>query len=422
MFNKLKKRLFWNLISLCPKFVREKIIRSRFQINYNLDSDLIFKQATTKDEIEQAFNLVYDSYLNLNYIDKNPDQLHLPKYLALPTTAILVIKLKEEVVGTMSIVMDSSLGLPTETTWDISEFKKNGLNIAEISALSIKNKMMHYKGQLLLPLVKLNYLFSRDILNIDGFVIATTCEIVPFYTDLLLYKKLPGIRGRKYDLVKGVKAACCFLKLDDSTYKNYYKVYGAKDKGHNLHHYFYDYESPNIQLPAKMISVQAQLKEKNLIILELLKEKPQLFERFSDKDKLIISNLEPNGQLASLCLGLVSDRRHPRLATMIQGRIEKNESNISMPMKIADVSERGLKIKLLNFDVKLNINDVILIKIAKHLSASTFLAKVIWEEKDIFYGCVIQEKSEHIWRSFYKTLWGELQVINEIRNENKKVS
>lgn len=411
--NKLKKILFWNLIAKCPKFIRERIIRSRFEVSYDLDPEIIFKQATTKDEIEQALNLVYESYVDLNYIDTNADQLHLTKYLTLPTTAILVIKLKEEVIGTMSIVLDSSLGLPVETTWDIDEYKKNGMNIAEISALTIGKSIKNHKGSLLLPLSKFMIAFCTDILKVDTIIIATIFEVEPFYTDLLLFTKIPDSRGQKHDLVKGTKATCCFLELNDPVKRNSHKAYAHKNKKNNLHHYFFECELPNIKLPKKMLSVQAQLKEKNSAMLDLIKEKPHLFFQFGETDRLVISNLESSQQFFSLCKGTINDRQDPRLVTMIKGRIEKKNLNVSIPVNIADVSERGLKIKLFSNEIDLKVDDEILIKIDKNLFTLSFFAKVMWINKDNVFGCMIQKESKYIWHNLYQILWEEVQGNRE---------
>lgn len=421
MKNKYTKRLFWKFALLCPKFIRKIIVRSRFKINYSLDSEIEFKIATTKDEIEQALNLVHDSYVNLNYINKNTDRLHLTKYLALPTTTILVVKLKDEVIGTMSIVLNTSLGLPVETTWNINEYKKNGANIAEVSALAIKNGMKQYKGQIFLPLIKLCFLVARDILKLDGFVIATTYEVEPFNTDLLLYEKISDSRGQKHNLVKGNKSSCCFLKLDNSTHENYQKIYSHKDKSSNLHHFFYEANTPNIKLPSKTISVQAQLKEKNKAMVELLKEKPHIFSGFSEAEKLVISNLDSSQQLAPLHKRTVNDRKHPRLVTMIDSRIEVASNNISIPVKVMEVSKDGLKMKWIRDHLDLKINDEILVTMDKRFSTQSFSVKIMWVENDQTFGCMIQSNSKYSWEHFYQTAWSETQEVPQATHLLMKV-
>ncbi len=410
--SKFIQRIFWNLILRIPQFLRAKIVRSRFEASYDLDSNLVFKAATTKDEIEQAMNLVYDAYINLNYIDENPDQLHFNKYLTLPTTTILVIKYKEEVVGTMSIVMDSSFGLPTDATWNIGQYRKNGMSIAEISALTIKRTLKSNKGHLLLPLCRLMYHYCTEILKLDGIIIATTFEVEPFYLDLLMFEKIPDSKGQRHSLVKGNKSSCCFLKLDQPLRERYFKIYGHKELKFNLHHYFLIAEIPNIKIPKRVLSIQAQLKEKNQALVELLHDKPHLFNRLSEKEQLIITNLEPEQKLAPMFKGM-SDRKHPRLVTMINGRIEAHDSNLSIPVKIVDVSQSGLKIKLLHSKMDLGLNEKISIKLDRSVSKATFYAEIMWIEKDQAFGCLIDAKSEYNWLNFYNMVWNEVQESTE---------
>src|SRR4051812_26575137 len=103
----------WKFLNFLPQFMRKKIIRSKFEVNYDLSSDYVFKQAETVQEIEEALHIVYENYTHLGYIDQKEVELHFNAYLCLPTTTILIVKYKDEVIGTMSIVADSSFGLPT---------------------------------------------------------------------------------------------------------------------------------------------------------------------------------------------------------------------------------------------------------------------------------------------------------------------
>ena len=277
LINKLKqkkiKRFFWELMLRTPSFLRKRIIRSRFEINYNMNENIVFKQAQSKKEIDTALSLVYEAYLGLKYIDSNVQNLHFTKYLGLPTTVILVIKIGEEVVGTMSIVQDSALGLPCDTTWNLDEVRKKG-KIAEISALCIKKDLKTNKGHLLLPLCKLMHKFCTEILDINVIVLAATHEVEPFYTDLLLFEKIDNITGQKHSLVKGNESTCCYLVLGKSNEDNYYKVYNGKAKSKNLHHFFLIHESSNIEMPNEEEIFTLRTNEKNKNILELFREKP----------------------------------------------------------------------------------------------------------------------------------------------------
>jgi hypothetical protein len=410
---KTTQRLFWKLVSLCPRSFRQNAIRNRFNLNESLNPEIIFRQAISQDEIEQSFNLVYEAYIKLNYIDPNIDRLHLTKYLLLPTTTFLVIKEKNEVIGTLSIILDSSLGLPTDTTWNISEYRKKGMNIAEISALSIKKGIKKKSGELLLPFIKLMFSYCMDILKLDGLVIAITEEVESFYTDLLLFKKNSDSNGKSHNLVKGNKSSCCFLELNDKM-KNYYHLeYSKEKKSKNLYYYFFELKLVNLKLPPKKLSIQAQNREKNQAMVKLLKEKPHLFSRFNDLDRLIISNLEPTKELDQNREGNIAERKHPRLVTMINCFIEKKGDNILAPIKILDVSESGLKIKTLGNHIDFKINDEISIKLNNNLARFTFEAKILWIE-NLTLGCLILVESENTWGQYYLTILNDFYENEEV--------
>jgi hypothetical protein len=404
-----KKRLLWKFISLFPVFIRQKVVRSRYKLIYDIAPEIIFKVATTQDEIEQSLQLVYDSYIHQNYIDKNPDRLHLTKYLILPTSTILIIKKHEEVIGTMSILLDSSLGLPTETTWNIKEFKNNGKNIVEISALCIKKMDNIKSGELLLPLIKLMYLYSMNILKQDGLIAAFTHEVESFYTDLLLFKKIPDSHGQNHKLVKNNKSSCCYLELNDSIKNSYYKNYAHLKKNHNFYYYFFIHHTPNIQLPEKLNSVQAQLREKNINLLELLKKRPHIYLNHSKTDKLIISNLDPKKQFSTLEEKSLSDRRYPRLVTMINSYLKRDNINIAIPIKITEISECGLKITLNRNEINLGVHDEIIIKLEGLYFNQNIKAKVVWIGHNQQLGCEIMAQSLTLWNQLYQSIWNELQ-------------
>ena len=131
-------RKFWSFLNYLPKSFQAKFIRAMFEVDYNLPKELVLKQADTEDEIQQALKLVHDSYVELNYMDPKESELRFSKFHALPTTVILVAKFDDVVVGTISIIPDSSLGLPVDTTWDLGKYRRKGKLIAEISSLAIK--------------------------------------------------------------------------------------------------------------------------------------------------------------------------------------------------------------------------------------------------------------------------------------------
>ena len=159
-----KRRFLWTLLRHLPQFLKDKLIRSFFEVDYTLPDDLVFKQAETVDEVTQALGLVYEAYLELNYISQSEARIRFNKFLALPSTVILIAKQNEEVIATLSIVPDSSMGLPSEVAWPITKYREQHQMLAEISALSIKKSYRSRRGRLLFSLCKYMFLYCRDIL------------------------------------------------------------------------------------------------------------------------------------------------------------------------------------------------------------------------------------------------------------------
>lgn len=149
------KRKFWAFLRMLPQGLRANYLRRQFEVTACLPENLILKQAETEDEIRQALHIVYESYLSLNYIDPNSAELRMTKYQLLPTTIILIAKNQNEVIGTLSIIMDSSLKLPSDACWDLSEYE-----------------------------------YCKTLLKLDGIVASTAVDVEPFYTDLLMFKRI----------------------------------------------------------------------------------------------------------------------------------------------------------------------------------------------------------------------------------------
>lgn len=290
--NKPVKRKIWRLLRSLPAPIRKRIIRSQFEICYDLSANYTFKLAESDDEIEQALKIVHDSYLHLGYIDRRPEGVHFNAHICLPQTSMLIIKHKDEVIGTMSLIPDSSLGLPSEVTWDLSKVKSETPNIAEVSCLAIKRSHKSSKGHLLLTLCKFLYEYCTKVAGIDGVVFAATHEVEPFYTDLLLFKRVTRRTGQTHRSVKGNRSTCCFLDFN-KVRDEYVKEYGFREKSKNLFHFFTEFESPNFELPDEDTSVRMILYRKHLAMQRILRRFPALERALSPADRQRLRGFSP---------------------------------------------------------------------------------------------------------------------------------
>lgn len=408
-------RKFWSYLAYLPKPIRARLIRAQFEIDYELPKELIFKQAETTDEITQALHLVYQNYVDLEYMDANEAKLRLTKYNTLATTVILVAKWNDEVIGTLSIIPDSALGIPSDQTYNLAQYKNDGHQIAEISSLAIKKGFRKQRGKLLLPLCKLMYQFCTQILQLDGIIVSTMPDVEPFYTDVLLFEKNISNSVQLNMYVKGAPTTCCYLPLNDDTVNNYKKIYGKKIKKFDLHHFFTQEKTSNIQLPEAKHCLQAYMKKQNTSLAEILNIFPTLTKNFTEKEKIILKNID-----ISDAFSFDSDestntpaRKSKRYHIKQQAWAFTAKNKTSIPVYIVDISDSGLKIILSDNTAVIKKNDEILIFFEHEAEIVQLIAKILWIRNNRVTGCEIMTPSEK-WNEFAKMIYQELSINENI--------
>jgi hypothetical protein len=411
-------RMFWNYLRFFPQWLQARIIRSKFEVDYNLPEELVFKQAETVEEIRQAFKLVHDSYVELNYMDRTESELRFSVFQALPTTVILVAKLGDDVVGTISIVPDSAVGLPVDMTWDLSKYRKNGKMIAEVTSLAIKKDFRMRRGKLLLPLCKIMFLYCEKIFKLDGIVIATTLEVEPFYLHVLLFEKVISKTGQKHSLVKGNPSTCCFLEINETLKEAYKSVYGRLEMHRNLYYYFVITETPNIHLPIKKAAIQSYNHKKNKASSVIIKREPSLMRDFTAKGRSVVRNLDvsksilPPPETNSGIFNL--PRAEVRFDVRFQVWCIFLGDNQCTEGQVIDISINGFRINLKKTERKTQVNDqfVVVFEFFGQLIHCT--AKVKWVSMETRLGCELTENLLQ-WRHIMKEIHSELH--SEIRSE-----
>ena len=108
------------------------------------DSDATIKWAETDQDFEQAFKLLYNRYLQLNYIQESKSfPLHYNKYNLLPSTKTAIMKKDGAVVSTADIVMDSEQHkLPMDKIYhtELEELRGQGHKLCEVGSLACSNE------------------------------------------------------------------------------------------------------------------------------------------------------------------------------------------------------------------------------------------------------------------------------------------
>ena len=201
--------------------------KSREQFSCNM--------AQTRNELEQAFSLIYKEYFRAGYVKKaTPSKMLVSIYNLLPKTIVWIVKFNYTVVSTLTQVFDSSLGLPLDEVYkkELDELRSEGRRMVEISALAISGK--HRWQNAYMPLFRnmLRHVLSCEVTDL---CIAVNPKHRTFYKEILLFE---DIGEKKY--YPKVNAPSVAMRLDLTTVeKRFEQVYGRMKPEFNLHYYFF---------------------------------------------------------------------------------------------------------------------------------------------------------------------------------------
>lgn len=341
-----QRRLWWQILRTLPLLLRAPIIRNMFQVETKGPEQLIFKIADTTDEIEQAFKILHDSFVELGYMKVQHSGLRVTKYHLLPTTNILVAKQGDEVIGTVSVVIDSPLGLPMDSEWKLSDLRRSYNRIAEISALAIKKGYRSQRGRLLLPLCKLMYEFCRYRAGVDVMVASTLNEVKDFYRCVLLFKPIDGYRVRRYDFVQGVEAVAQYLPLNEASEKIYHKVYGQKRPEKNLFHYFVEARLPNLILPKQKYFTTPLSVMSPALIEYFFGNRSDVLNQLTEEDRTALNNIYFFDSYKQVVGPSATTRKYPRFSVFCQGQLTTNNRENVQKITVLEASQKGLGLRL----------------------------------------------------------------------------
>lgn len=197
-----------------------------------MDSPAIaFKVAQTQEELESAYKLVWEAYVSTGLQHDSGAGIRFTKYHLLPTTRVLIATYNSEmekehkdrdytnihektvVIGTLSIVEDSPLGLPMEEICgsNVMELRANGHKLVEIIALAINPE--YRKHNIAMYLYKLMFEFVRHKDTTDV-ACSVTKKHLSFYRRMLLFKTLGEIK--KYSAANKLETQCHILNIQEA--------------------------------------------------------------------------------------------------------------------------------------------------------------------------------------------------------------
>ncbi len=175
----------------------------------DLAENLNCQVATTESELACAYAMVHDAYVQKGLMDPHPSGMRVSLFNALPHAITFTATHRESPVATVTLVIDSPLGLPMDEVYkrEVDGLRTEERKVAEISALAAQGSFAN--RSVLVHLLRPVFLLARAA-GVDDLCIAVHPRYAPFYGARFLFKTLGA--PKCYASVRNALAAA--LRLD----------------------------------------------------------------------------------------------------------------------------------------------------------------------------------------------------------------
>ncbi len=407
--NKMTKKLF---LTYAPKFLREKFVRHNMNLNFSKSSieGIILKIAETETELRQAFNLVYEEYKKRKVIGDCDIGLRITKYNMLPSTTIFIAVKDDEVIGTVSLILDTSIGLPADKITNLKQMRKSGHRIAEISALAVKQKYKKKTNFLFMSLTTLCNRFAHEIVGCRYIVAVVNKAYGYVYSDMFLFKDMKTSRKNSYHI--NDENAQAYVLNNRNYPENFKEVYNKKKDSQNLYKILVEpVWEKNIDIKESAFFLATKHAEKINNIIKILKENKEFFRNILNDIELqmvkqfyVSDNLLPNSGRNFF----KSERDSTRVMTNMPLKIFNDQKKIIKGI-CYDVSAEGLCFLVedeLDESKELNL----VIQLNKKFTVSIG-AKIMWTNKNRVGVIVISNNLQ--WELWYQKILQDFQGFSE---------
>ena len=177
-------------------------------LTYTSAGAVTARLAVTHGDLDQAERLVHEVYVARGLRAATPPR----PGTRTRHTDVFVARLGNAVGATLSLLCDSSRGLPADALYraDLAALRAEGRRLAEVSALAVDAQWRGAALALVRPLVQLVGIYARDIAGVDELCIAVHPRHAPFYEHAFGFTRF-GVE-KSYSAVNGAPAVG--LRLD----------------------------------------------------------------------------------------------------------------------------------------------------------------------------------------------------------------
>ncbi len=404
-------------MGVMPDEIKHSYLRGRVRVSYESPPQLSFRIAQTQEELEQAYRILHDCYVEQRFMLPSPTGLRITKYFAMPTTTTLIACWNNEVVGTMSIIRKSPLGLPMEQAFKIGKVEEGGYSVAEVSSLAIDKKFRSHRGSLFLPLCRYFYRYVRDSMKIDRAVIAVDPAWRDFYMGILGFRDLEKRVVDNYDFANGAPAIGLWLDIPSLALQFFKAKYNHREDRYNLYKYFVEVPVPEAHFPdRRFIKVGDPVMTPKMLDY-FFNQRSQVFSELSENEILGLASVYAGSEYAKVLPQFGEHLRFKDMARYsVQTLAQRPEALDQGAFKVLDVSRRGLRAY-----GKAEVGQQVSLQVrVSETEEATVHGVVRWkDEGSKFFGLELTDHNE-VWAKYLDYLDADFEGLLDSKEELKK--
>jgi hypothetical protein len=211
----------------------------------SLGAQITMSIARSHSDLEDAFGLVYRSYVRAGLDSPNPTGLRLTKFHFLPTTDVILARNAGVPIATASLFVDGDLGLPAESMYgaEIQQLKDRGMRLAEVGSLADRRESPARFIQMFRVLSTLISQAAQQR-GCNGLIAATHPRHARFYIKQIGFEPFGEIRACPY--AQGNPAVAMVLDFEDHRRRDtdiYHHLFGLPFTAEELEPYAWSDET-----------------------------------------------------------------------------------------------------------------------------------------------------------------------------------
>lgn len=232
-----------------PRFVLNPLLRHQARLHQTPLTRYHVRVARTTREYEDAFRLVHAGYVYQGLESVRASELRVTPQHMLPEAAVIVAYEGEQLVGTMTVILDSPAGLPLDKDYpvELDAMRRRGARLVEYGSFAIVERCWHSGVSTLLNIAA--YRIANEIFRATHTVIGVAPHAAPFYCAVYDFTSL-GRPRRHASLHTPVAGVVQNMKLwPRFCARNYQRPLAD---GHPIVAYFCGLSLPCIELPVEL--------------------------------------------------------------------------------------------------------------------------------------------------------------------------